>query len=146
MSERFEELRRLAEIADPSPWVRCGVRYKFGGEDCFAVGPDGNPIAFFPIGRTDAEHTLALRSAEFAARARKDVPDLLSALVAATARAEAAEAEAKRLREWLSSAKGYMLNAKIDLETGTKKKTTIDTLTGGLRLIDAALAKGGDHG
>lgn len=47
----------------------------------------------------------------------------------------------KELEGLLNAAKGYMLNAKIDLETGTKKATTICTLDGGLKMIDAALSK-----
>lgn len=43
----------------------------------------------------------------------------------------------------MQCAKGYMLNAIIDLQTGTKKSTTEATLNGGIRLIDAALAKAG---
>lgn len=53
---------------------------------------------------------------------------------------DAAEARVKALEEALIWARGHMLNAKIDLETGTKKQTTINTLTGGLRMLDAALA------
>ncbi len=45
----------------------------------------------------------------------------------------------RALREALSACKGYMLNGVIDLQTGTKKQTTIDTLNGGIRIIDAAL-------
>lgn len=40
----------------------------------------------------------------------------------------------------LRSVQGYLLNAKIDLETETPKRTTIQTLEGGLRLVRAALA------
>ncbi len=36
---------------------------------------------------------------------------------------------------------GYLLNAKIDLETGTPKKTAIQTIEGGLSLVRAAIAK-----
>jgi len=41
----------------------------------------------------------------------------------------------------LLCAKGYMLNAIIDMQTGTKKSTTEATLNGGVRLIDTAIAK-----
>lgn len=44
-------------------------------------------------------------------------------------------------REALEAAKGYLLNAKIDIQTGAKKQTAIDTLSGGLRAIDAALSR-----
>ena len=55
--------------------------------------------------------------------------------------AEAAKfaAETKRLRAELSAATGYMLNAKIDLETGAPKRTAITTIEGGLRRARAAL-------
>jgi hypothetical protein len=46
-----------------------------------------------------------------------------------------------RLREALQKAEGYLLNAQIDLETGTKKATTIATLAGGLKMIRAALSE-----
>jgi len=45
----------------------------------------------------------------------------------------------------LSAAKGYLLNAKIDLETGAPKRTAIATISGGIRMIDAALAKANPH-
>lgn len=53
---------------------------------------------------------------------------------------DAAEARVKALEEALIWARGHMLNAKIDLETRSRKQTAIDTLTGGLRMLDAALA------
>ena len=54
--------------------------------------------------------------------------------------------ECVRLRELnaellaaLGKALGHMLNAKIDLETGTRKRTTIDTLAGGIKIVDSAI-------
>ena len=41
----------------------------------------------------------------------------------------------------LNAARGYLLNAKIDLETGAPKKTALNTIEGGLRMIDAAFDK-----
>jgi hypothetical protein len=41
----------------------------------------------------------------------------------------------------LKSAEGYLLNAKIDLETGAPKRTAITTIEGGLKLVRAAIAK-----
>jgi uncharacterized small protein (DUF1192 family) len=49
------------------------------------------------------------------------------------AEAAALAAEIERLRGELSAATGYMLNAKIDLETGAPKRTAITTIEGGLR-------------
>jgi len=48
--------------------------------------------------------------------------------------------EIARLRAALGAAKGYMLNAKIDLQTGTPKRTTLATLEGGSKMVDEALA------
>jgi hypothetical protein len=39
------------------------------------------------------------------------------------------------------AAEGYLLNAKIDLETGATKATAIKTIEGGLRVLRAAIAK-----
>lgn len=52
-----------------------------------------------------------------------------------------AAADAHDLLTALKAAKGYLLNAKIDLETGAPKRTALMTIEGGLRMIDAALAK-----
>lgn len=43
----------------------------------------------------------------------------------------------------LKAAEGYLLNAKIDLETGAPKRTAIQTIEGGLKVVRAALAKAG---
>lgn len=53
--------------------------------------------------------------------------------------ASAKDAEIDRLRKALASAKGYLLNAKIDLQTGAPKRTAIMTIDGGLKMVDAAL-------
>ena len=45
--------------------------------------------------------------------------------------------ENERLRKALNTACGYLLNAKIDLETGAPKRTAIQTIDGGLRAIRA---------
>lgn len=47
-----------------------------------------------------------------------------------------------KVRKALEAAQGYLRNAKIDLETGAPKRTAIQTLEGGLRLVDAALYDG----
>ena len=46
----------------------------------------------------------------------------------------------KMMREALSAAKGYLLNARFDLEVGVPKKTAIRTIEGGIRAVDEALA------
>ena len=55
------------------------------------------------------------------------------------AEAAALAAEIERLRCELSAATGYMLNAKIDMETGASKRTAIATIEGGLRRARAAV-------
>lgn len=50
-------------------------------------------------------------------------------------------AAAHEMLDALRSLTGYLLNAKIDIETGTPKATTIQTIEGGLKLARAAIAK-----
>lgn len=54
-------------------------------------------------------------------------------------RIAALERENAALREALGAACGYLLNAKIDLETGARKSTAIATIEGGLRRVRGAL-------
>jgi hypothetical protein len=44
-------------------------------------------------------------------------------------------------RKALNSSIGYMLNAKIDLETGVPKQTAIQTIEGGLKMVRTALGE-----
>lgn len=41
----------------------------------------------------------------------------------------------------LRAASGYLLNAKIDLETGAPKRTALGTIDGGIKVVAAAIAK-----
>lgn len=41
----------------------------------------------------------------------------------------------------MRAAAGYLRNAKIDLETGATKATAIRTIEGGLKRLEAAIAK-----
>jgi hypothetical protein len=50
-------------------------------------------------------------------------------------------AAAPEVLEALRAAAGYLLNAKIDLETGAPKRTAISTIEGGLAVVRAAIAK-----
>lgn len=50
-------------------------------------------------------------------------------------------AEYTALLAALSAACGFLMNAKIDLETGAPKRTAIRTIDGGLNLVRAAIAK-----
>jgi hypothetical protein len=43
----------------------------------------------------------------------------------------------------LKASVGYLLNAKIDLETGATKATAIKTIEGGIKMAREALAKAG---
>ncbi len=45
----------------------------------------------------------------------------------------------ERLRATLQSMTGYLLNAKIDLETGAPKRTAIMTIEGGLKIARQTL-------
>ena len=45
----------------------------------------------------------------------------------------------EQLEKALKAAKGYLLNARIDLETGCPKKTAIQTIDGGIKMIDEVL-------
>lgn len=54
----------------------------------------------------------------------------------------------ERAEKALAAAEGYLLNARIDLETGAPKRTAINTIDGGIKMVRAALsqAKEGEHG
>lgn len=57
----------------------------------------------------------------------------------AASRLREMEAREAKLVEALSAASGYLLNAKIDLETGCPKAVAIQTIEGGLKTVRAAL-------
>lgn len=84
--------------------------------------------------------------------ARNVVPDTAPLSLcpegAAVERIEQLDADNERLlklvgtlRNALGAASGYLQNAAIDLQTGTRKKTAIATIEGGLRVVRAALAE-----
>lgn len=50
----------------------------------------------------------------------------------------------RALEKALSASKGYLMNAKIDLETGATKRTAINTIEGGLKMIDTSLSPRGE--
>lgn len=50
-----------------------------------------------------------------------------------------AEARAAAMLKALKCAEGYLLNAKIDLETGATKRTALNTIEGGLRMVRDAI-------
>lgn len=51
------------------------------------------------------------------------------------------EMQTAALIKALETACGYMLNAKIDLETGATKRTAINTIEDGLKITRLAIAK-----
>jgi hypothetical protein len=108
--------RPHAEAHTPGPWVTNA----FGTQ--VLTGDSWNTICELAIGK---DHRLASWED---GRAATDIT--------ANARLIAA---APSLFEALKAAEGHLLNAKIDLETGTKKATTIATIEGGLRRIRTAL-------
>ena len=63
--------------------------------------------------------------------------------VIATARAPNARliAAAPDMLAALNAAAGYLLNAKIDIETGAPRRTAVRTIEGGLKLVREAVAK-----
>ena len=54
-----------------------------------------------------------------------------------------ANAERDAVIKALSASVGYLLNAKIDLETGATKATAVKTIEGGISMAREALAKAG---
>lgn len=62
-----------------------------------------------------------------------------------TARVAELEGARDKLREALRAATGYLLNAKIDLETGARKQTAINTIEGGLKMTRRALEEQNDE-
>lgn len=80
-----------------------------------------------------------------AARERIAELEVALAIVEATregqeVRAEAAEARERKLVDALRAAKGYLLNIVIDMDTGTRRSTTAATASGGVNMVDLALA------
>lgn len=105
----------------PAPWRLSHTHYEEGGRTVGytnVIGPDGDDIGV-TIYNTGSQDT-------WGARRRSD-----AALIAA----------APELLDALGAAAGYLLNAKIDLETGCAKATAIKTIEGGLTTIRAAIAK-----
>jgi hypothetical protein len=79
-------------------------------------------------------------NAELIAAAVNALPALLAQSAADQAALEAARGEVEQLKNELSAMVGYLLNAKIDLETGCSKATAIGTIEGGIRRARAALS------
>lgn len=58
---------------------------------------------------------------------------------------EKVEGQRDRLLRALDAASGYLLNAKIDLEAGVRKRTAIQTIEGGLKVVRDALVLAGSE-
>lgn len=67
------------------------------------------------------------------------VTDLLETNNRYLERARVAERKGIAVLAALKSASGYLLNAKIDLETGAPKRTAIQTIEGGLKVVREAI-------
>lgn len=77
--------------------------------------------------------------------ARHGFDESLAALLVAAVNSydPSPDSKLEAYRKTLEAASGYLLNAKIDLETGCTKATAIKTIEGGLTMIKQALAAGG---
>lgn len=118
-----QELVELLGRATKGPWQVSGIRHSGDlkiGRDArlHMVGPDDDAVAavFYNM-----QTGLGFADAQLIALS----PDLAQEVIA--------------LRKELQAALGHMLNAVIDLETGTKKATTLATLNGGVRRLQALL-------
>lgn len=117
-----ERLEELLAAATPGPWAQHLV-------DETLVTASNQEVATTYFGEGYDEHPK--RKAADAA--------LIALSPALAARVIELEAENARLREALSAAIGYMTNAAIDLETGAKKRTALDTINGGIARARPAL-------
>jgi len=96
---------------EPETWKVEGSIYEHMAAEIVAVTPEGER------GIAQVwEHPEAVAKARLMASA----PELLAALKASA---------------------GYLRNARIDLETGATKATAVRTIDGGLRIVEAAIAK-----
>jgi hypothetical protein len=100
-----KEIMQRANAATKGPWIRFGVRSKLGDESCVAVGPDGCPIAYLPIGsqQKDKYHAEAFKDANFIAHARVDVTTLANAYLAALDQIEYVRDELEQWKEFWRS-------------------------------------------
>lgn len=106
----------------PTPWR---VFTTPDGRKLVGIGAqDGGGILDAGFGVWSWMDAEGVANAELVVRAVNSHQDLLNALKAAT---------------------GYLLNAKIDLSTGCTKATAIKTIEGGLKVIEAAVAKAEGH-
>jgi len=117
--EELSAIIARAEKATPSPWLSV------------------DPTSMILVNKVDCNGAvvprwckLSIADATFIAAARSDPLRLA--------------AELRRAREALGKATGFLLNAKIDLETGAPKRTAIATIEGGLKMIRAALEEPSD--
>lgn len=93
------------------------------------VAPSGHNAAADEIARLRAENERLSRLADAALMAADEMKRT------ADERATQAEAQAAAMVGALEKCVGYLLNAKIDLETGAPKRTAIQTIEGGLKMV-----------
>lgn len=71
LKEDIERLKRLAQSATEGPWQKSGSRSKvdLSHTTCFTVGTAEMGFIYFPVGRTDKEHSDAFRDSRYVAAA-----------------------------------------------------------------------------
>lgn len=149
-----DELARLRKCADTIPtddeWFTLGDPWLGGGMETQVIARSPDPhvavVVCDMLDLASAGHEDEFSDDEWHARnwanaefiATFDPPTVK--LMLATIRR--AEQDNKRLREALGKCTGYLLNAKIDIETGAPRKTALATIEGGLNMARAALKTG----
>jgi hypothetical protein len=161
---QLSEWERLAEAATPGGWYV----YTGENDDAIAVaangvGPNGGwvgiDVAKMPLPGKYKTQEQINANAKLCAAARAAMPALIAdlrdareafarrgaSLESSTATMKEADhlisdlsAENERLRTALKASEGYLLNAKIDLETGAPKRTALNTIEGGLKMVREA--------
>lgn len=132
MTNRLAAIKERVERATPGEWRMRPYPCDDWG---YIRSPDNGVVAIARSGVLHSDSDLnehrrnktdpTQHNMEFIAHAHQDISYLL--------------AEIERLENTLSAAKGYLTNALIDLQTNTKKKTTVDTLQGGIKMVDEAM-------
>lgn len=132
MTNHLAAVKERVAKATSGPWR---MRPNYCDDWGYIRGPDNSVVAIARSGTLNSDSDLnehrrnktdpTQHNMEFIAHARDDIPHLL--------------VEIERLERTLSATKGYLMNALIDLQTNTKKQTTIDTLRGGIKMVEDAM-------
>lgn len=120
------EWERLASAATPGPWDwdAGDIGNEYSAPYCGVFVANDEDTLIYEL---RANSKRAKDDAAFIAAARQALPELIAEVLA--------------LRKALSASRGYLLNAKIDLETGAPKRTAINTIEGGLKMVREALGE-----